>query len=542
MASYRAGDFEAAIQNFRQVVSLAPDQLVALELLNDSQDALLELMVAGGEFESLLVEDVDGVRVVVLVHHDLDRASGLAFGRRAKRHRVAIHCAMIVVVTTGVGKDIVFTVTWDEACIGTSSSLTLSNGASATYTSGSGTATVVFTYTVAESASHSDSDVTVTALAGTLADAAGGQCATFTHDPGTINVDSDAPDYSSMSVSADTYIIGENVDSGPAPEQMKRELAEPKPADKHGWSIRLPIYANATPSGRVTKDMHDHFTQVVIDSLKADGPFDGIYLSLHGAMACEHDEDGEGRLLQSVRDLVGPDMPIAVTLDLHANTTDRMGDLSDILISYRTYPHIDQYEVATQACDLLDRTMKGEIHPKVHVRRREMLDGADHGRTTGPGPMVDALKTLDKLIAETPGVYAGSINAGFPWVDIHDVGPTCVVTGEGDDPAHAKIAETVMEQIWQDRNKLSIELVKIPEAIKRVQTSLAQGVSAPIVLAERVTDLVGYLALMVIGSLVAMRSARKPRSTGRLFRRALTGLLMYNRGKALYRASRGRNR
>ena len=255
-------------------------------------------------------------------------------------------------------------------------------------------------------------------------------------------------------------------------------------ADKHGWSIRLPIYANATPSGRVTKDMHDHFTQVVIDSLKADGPFDGIYLSLHGAMACEHDEDGEGRLLQSVRDLVGPDMPIAVTLDLHANTTDRMGDLSDILISYRTYPHIDQYEVATQACDLLDRTMKGEIHPKVHVRRREMLDGADHGRTTGPGPMVDALKTLDKLIAETPGVYAGSINAGFPWVDIHDVGPTCVVTGEGDDPAHAKIAETVMEQIWQDRNKLSIELVKIPEAIKRVQTSLAQGVSAPIVLAD----------------------------------------------------------
>ncbi|MEQ8506462.1 MAG: M81 family metallopeptidase [Rhodospirillales bacterium] len=255
-------------------------------------------------------------------------------------------------------------------------------------------------------------------------------------------------------------------------------------AERHGWSIRMPIYANATPSGRVTQDMHDHVTQVICDSLKADGPFDGVYLALHGAMACEHDEDGEGRLLKSVREVVGPDVPVAVSLDLHANVTDRMGDLSDILISYRTYPHIDQHEIATQCCDLLARTMAGEIHPKVHVRRREMLDGADHGRTTAPGPMTEALATLDKLLQETPGTYAGSINAGFPWVDIHDVGPTCIVTGKGDDPAHGKIAEQVMDQIWRDRNKLSIELVNIHEAMKRVQVALAQGVTAPIVLAD----------------------------------------------------------
>lgn len=255
-------------------------------------------------------------------------------------------------------------------------------------------------------------------------------------------------------------------------------------AERHGWSIRMPIYANATPSGRVTKDMHDHVTEVICNSLKDDGPFDGVYLALHGAMACEHDEDGEGRLLQSVRDVVGPNVPVAMTLDLHANCTDRMGDLADILISYRTYPHIDQFEVATQACDLLQRTMDGEIHPKVHVRRREMLDGADHGRTTAPGPMTEALATLDKLLAATPGTYAGSINAGFPWVDIHDVGPTCIITGEGDDPAHGKIAEQVMEQIWQDRNKLTIELLKIPEAMKRVAQALDQGVKAPIVLAD----------------------------------------------------------
>ncbi|MEC7503190.1 MAG: Ig-like domain-containing protein, partial [Candidatus Thermoplasmatota archaeon] len=113
--------------------------------------------------------------------------------------------------TYGVGEAITFTVTWDEACVGTSSTLTLSSGASASYTSGSGTTSIVFTYTVAESGSASTTDLTVTGVTG-LTDAYGGACADPTYDPGTIQVDSDAPDYSSMSLSAGTYKIGDNVD------------------------------------------------------------------------------------------------------------------------------------------------------------------------------------------------------------------------------------------------------------------------------------------------------------------------------------------
>ena len=108
----------------------------------------------------------------------------------------------------GVGEDIVFTITWDEACIGTGSSLTISNGGSATYTSGSGTTALVYTYTVAEDDTSAD-DVTVTALAGTLADAAGGACANVVYDPGTIDVDGDAPDLVSVAAPDGTYIIGE---------------------------------------------------------------------------------------------------------------------------------------------------------------------------------------------------------------------------------------------------------------------------------------------------------------------------------------------
>ncbi len=251
---------------------------------------------------------------------------------------------------------------------------------------------------------------------------------------------------------------------------------------RHGWTMCHPICANAMPSGRGTKDMHDHVVDILVTALKKDGPFDGIYLCLHGAMACEHDDDGEGRLLQALRDEVGPDMPIAATLDLHANVTDRMADLTNILISYRTYPHVDQYEVATQACDLLQRAMTWEIHPKVHVRRREMLDGADHGRTTQPGPMTEALDTLDKLLATTPGTYSGSVNAGFPRADTYDTGPSCIVVGEGNDPAHVAIADKVMEQIWQDRHRLTVRMYSVAEAMAQVKEALAKGVQAPIVM------------------------------------------------------------
>ncbi|MEK9672423.1 MAG: M81 family metallopeptidase [Rhodospirillaceae bacterium] len=259
-------------------------------------------------------------------------------------------------------------------------------------------------------------------------------------------------------------------------------------AQGHGWQIRHPIYANATPSGLVTKHMHDHVTDVIVTCLRDEGPFDGILLSLHGAMACEHDEDGEGRLLQSVRDVVGRDLPVTVTLDLHANVTDRMADLADIMVSYRTYPHVDQFQIMTQACDLLAHTMAGRIKPRVHVRRERMLDGADHGRTTSPGPMTEGLALVDKLLAETPGALAGSINGGFPWVDIHDAGPTCVIVGDtlkGDPAAHAAIAEKVMAKLWVDRARITIETVKISEAIRRVEAALKPGtLKAPVVLAD----------------------------------------------------------
>ncbi|MDP6390471.1 MAG: M81 family metallopeptidase [Alphaproteobacteria bacterium] len=252
-------------------------------------------------------------------------------------------------------------------------------------------------------------------------------------------------------------------------------------AERHGWHLTYPIATSATPSGKVTRAAYDTFAAEIFRALDDEAPFDAILLALHGAMVLEDEEDGEGLLLQQVRDKVGAALPIGVSLDLHANVTDRMAALADVMISYRTYPHIDQYEIAAQVAELIRRTMAREIRPRVVVARRAMLDGADHGRTTAPGPMTETLALADRLLAEQPGLLAASINGGFPWADIHDVGPTAVVVADGEAPAEAA-AETLIDEIWRQRHLSTIETVEVATAIEVVRE--AAGDDGPVVIAD----------------------------------------------------------
>ncbi len=251
--------------------------------------------------------------------------------------------------------------------------------------------------------------------------------------------------------------------------------------DRHGWIPVYGICADATPSGKVTRDVHDRVSGMICDAATRDGGVDAVLLQLHGAMVADHDEDGEGALLAALRDVVGPDVPIAVTLDLHANVTDRMAELADIMVSYRTYPHIDQYEIATTAADLLARTLAGEISPSVFVARGPQLDGADHGRTTAPGPMLEVLSRADGLLNES-GVLAASINAGFPWADIYDAGPSAVIVGDGKDARYADMAAGLMDYVWETRDVKTIETVSNAVAI---DIARAKGrVGSPVIIAD----------------------------------------------------------
>ena len=114
-------------------------------------------------------------------------------------------------------------------------------------------------------------------------------------------------------------------------------------AKRWQWDLVPSAWAGATPSSYVTKDAFERISQAILEDLQRALPqgLDGVYLDLHGAAVAENADDSEGELLARIRQWVGPNMPIVASLDLHANVTKRMLAISDALVSYRTYPHID---------------------------------------------------------------------------------------------------------------------------------------------------------------------------------------------------------
>lgn len=237
-------------------------------------------------------------------------------------------------------------------------------------------------------------------------------------------------------------------------------------ADEFGWDLVCALAANATPSGRVTAQAWDYITDALFTALEHDGPFDGILLALNGAMVTETIEDGEGALLEALRQRVGPDIPICVSLDLHANVTEQMAANANGLFSYRTYPHVDTYDTAKRAAAVLNRAMDGDARPRCLVARRPQIEGANYGRGQS-GPMVDLIRRC-LAHGEEPGILDVSVNAGFPWSDIEAAGPSVTVT-YGDDGARAReIAEAMMDTIWDQRAEVTLETVSAAEAIARV--------------------------------------------------------------------------
>jgi microcystin degradation protein MlrC len=221
-------------------------------------------------------------------------------------------------------------------------------------------------------------------------------------------------------------------------------------ARTHDWKIIHTISTAAQPAGFVTRDAFDRVADVIVDAARTHKEqLDGILLSLHGAMVTDFCQDGEGELLARLRSVVGPDMPIGITLDPHANVTRQMCELADIIVTYKTYPHVDMRECARQAAEILQRTMLGEIRPKTLRVHRPMLEEINGGRTD-IGPMIERIAKARAYEAD-PDVFAVSVNGAFGNADIAEVGPTVLVTAQGDMDRHRRFADSIADDIWDRR-------------------------------------------------------------------------------------------
>ncbi len=221
-------------------------------------------------------------------------------------------------------------------------------------------------------------------------------------------------------------------------------------AERHGWQV-VPILApHANPGGPVRERARREITAEALRRLAAAGPLDGVFVALHGAMVTETAQDGEGQFLRAIRAEIGADIPVAVTLDLHANIFDEFAEHVQIAVSYRSYPHVDMAARASEACDLLQRTMAGEISPRLLIARPPMLVGCDDGRTSRDGPMRRILARADAL-AGARGLVQISVNAGFADADVHAAGPSVLVTHDAAPQAARQAAQDLCKMIWELR-------------------------------------------------------------------------------------------
>ena len=218
----------------------------------------------------------------------------------------------------------------------------------------------------------------------------------------------------------------------------------------HEWKVTHTISAAAGPGGRVTDRALDRLCAPLLEAA-AQGGWDGVLLMLHGAMVTVSHDDGEAEILRRLRAVTGPDVPIAVTLDPHANVSAAMCDLAQILVSFTTYPHVDIRATGRRTAQLLHRAITGEIHPVTLRAHRPMLEEASGGRTD-VGPMIDR-HALGRASEARKGIYAVSINGGFPCADIEEVGPTVLVTCEIGSTDAQSIAEEIADDIWERRDE-----------------------------------------------------------------------------------------
>lgn len=194
-------------------------------------------------------------------------------------------------------------------------------------------------------------------------------------------------------------------------------------AESAGWDMVPILWTGAIPSAHVCKDAYETITSEIISGIVAAGPLDGIFLDLHGAMVAEHEDDGEGHLLMRLREAVGPEVPIVAALDLHGNITRDMVDAADVLVGFRTYPHVDMAETGSRAAAQLDALMaRGKPFAKAFRRLPFLVPIAWQSTRAEPA------QGIYDLVSQTEAgqVASASFFFGFPAADFPGCGPTVV--------------------------------------------------------------------------------------------------------------------
>lgn len=250
-------------------------------------------------------------------------------------------------------------------------------------------------------------------------------------------------------------------------------------AEARGWDLIPTVACGASPSAHVTKDAFERITARIVDGLASAGHLDAVYLDLHGAMVAEHVDDGEGEILARVRKVIGRELPLVVSLDLHANVTREMVDHADALIAYRTYPHIDMADTGRAAARHLALLLQTTTRFAKAFREIPFLIPISW-QCTNDQPAKGIYQRLAAL--ESPDVPTLSFAPGFPAADFPGCGAT--VFAYGRTQQHADSAADAMAALVT-RHETDFD-GRIWSADDGVRHAMAQAKTAtrPIIIAD----------------------------------------------------------
>jgi microcystin degradation protein MlrC len=236
-------------------------------------------------------------------------------------------------------------------------------------------------------------------------------------------------------------------------------------------------------SGWVTEEAFETLVGKMIAGLAAEGPFDGVYLCLHGAMAVRGVARPEAELARRVREVIGPKVFIAGTFDLHGNEDEAFLKSADMAFCVKYFPHYDGYLQGERAARMLVRAIRGDYRP-THVTRKVPIISPTVLQWTGASPWMDLIQRALTWEAREVDVYV-NVFFGFPFADVVDVGMTIQVLTNGNAELAERIARDMADFAWRQRKALlaSAKVIGITDGVGLAKQAVAEK-AVPVVLAD----------------------------------------------------------
>ena len=218
-----------------------------------------------------------------------------------------------------------------------------------------------------------------------------------------------------------------------------------------------------TSGGTITAQADQRLLREFTEALRGAPAVDAVYLSLHGAMSAQEEPDPEGRLLEEVRKILGEEIPIVVSMDLHGILTERILQCADAVVVYHTYPHVDFATTGQRAARLLLKILAGESRPVTAVAPIPALVRGNE-LITESGLLGEMIRHAQRVESGPRGLSAGMF-IGNPFTDVPDLRSNSLVVTDGDEALARREALQLAEQFWQVHERLQQPLISVQEAV-----------------------------------------------------------------------------